>query len=186
MRKPAGGTSAGSRAGSAGATARRWGGSQPRPSGWGAYGRGTAARPGCPAPAGRRSPPLRISDDRAARTPGRAVLHAPGILSPRKITVKGAPDGASLAAQGQTLDCDLPRQDLGTYQQDGEGVCMRPLPVERINRIGSHCRLMQIRADRRPSPSRKVGRTLLRAGKRLMVDPPWTRREDKSTKGGDR
>jgi hypothetical protein len=30
-----------------------------------------------------------------------------------KITVKGAPDGASA-----TLDTDLPRQDPGTYQED--------------------------------------------------------------------
>ena len=48
----------------------------------------------------------------------RAVRLAPGILSPRKITIKGAPTGASPQA-GQTLDTDLPRQDPGTYQTDG-------------------------------------------------------------------
>jgi hypothetical protein len=98
-----------------GATVRPWGGSQPRPSGWGAYGRGTAARPGRPAPAGRRSPPLRSSDDRAARAPGRAVLHAPRSLSPRKLTLKGATCGRVLrtAALRTALDRELPRQDLG-------------------------------------------------------------------------
>ncbi len=51
---------------------------------------------------------------------GRAVLHAPGILSPRKITVKCARYARVLRmALRATPDCDLPRQDLGTYQEDG-------------------------------------------------------------------
>jgi hypothetical protein len=67
--------------GSGGATARPWGGSQPRPSGWEAYGRGTAAGPGRPASAHWQSPPLRTSDDprrassRPGRPPRRAVSH---------------------------------------------------------------------------------------------------------------
>ena len=45
----------------------------------------------------------------------------PGILSPRKITVKGAPSGRVAKAMGAapTLESDLPRQDLGTYRKDG-------------------------------------------------------------------
>lgn len=51
----------------------------------------------------------------------RSVLHAPGILSPEKITLKGA------AACGLRVPCSaradldgvLHRQDLGTYQEDG-------------------------------------------------------------------
>jgi hypothetical protein len=44
---------------------------------------------------------------------------APVILSPWKITVKSSPKGASLRfAPGQTLDSDLPRQELGAYQED--------------------------------------------------------------------
>jgi hypothetical protein len=48
-----------------------------------------------------------------------AVLRSPGSLSPRKITIKGAP-AARRRFAAQTLDTDLPRQDLGTYQEDGE------------------------------------------------------------------
>jgi hypothetical protein len=51
---------------------------------------------------------------------GRAVLHAPGTLSPRKITVKCARSARVLwMALRATLDSDLPRQDLGTYREDG-------------------------------------------------------------------
>ena len=104
-----------------GAADRLGDGSQARPSGWEAYGRGTAARPGRPAPAGRRSPPLRTTDD-TGRAPamGGAVLYAPGILSPRKLTLKGATCGRVLRTALRTaLDRELPRQDLGTYQEDG-------------------------------------------------------------------
>ena len=59
--------------------------------------------------------------NRAVRV-GRAVLHAPGILSPRKITVKGARVAAAMALRA-TLECDLPRQDIGTYQEDGGRRC---------------------------------------------------------------
>ena len=55
---------------------------------------------------------------RRARTDGRAVLHAPGSLLPRKITIKGVPTARHRYA-AQTLDTDLPRQDLGTCQEDG-------------------------------------------------------------------
>jgi hypothetical protein len=61
----------------------------PRPFGWVAYGRGTAAgRP--PGPAG---PPVSALTHpvRPATAPNwPAVLHAPGILSPGKLTLKGA------------------------------------------------------------------------------------------------
>ena len=57
---------------------------------------------------------------RAARTRAGAVLHAPGILSPGKLTLKGAPCGRVLRTALRTaLDRDLPRQDLGTYKEDG-------------------------------------------------------------------
>ena len=91
---------------------------------------GAAASPALPAgeptggalPPGRGAPPLRTSDDRAGRAPGRVVLHGPGSLSPRKITVKGAPKDASLAPQGQTLDCDLLRKTSAPNRRTG-GVC---------------------------------------------------------------
>ncbi len=51
-----------------------------------------------PQTAGTRSNAL--TDDRASTT-DRAVLPAPGILSPRKDTVKGAPKGASPTAIAQ-------------------------------------------------------------------------------------
>ena len=38
----------------------------------------------------------------------------PGILSPWKITAKGAPTARRLLTQPQILDCDLPRQTIGT------------------------------------------------------------------------
>jgi len=44
------------------------------------------------AAATRRTPPSRTPADRGCKN-GRAVLLAPGILSPRKLTVKGAPCG---------------------------------------------------------------------------------------------
>ena len=57
---------------------------------------------------------------RACKT-GPGPSSVPGILSPRKITVKGAPSGrvATAMAQAPPLSCDLPRQDLGTYRKDG-------------------------------------------------------------------
>lgn len=51
-----------------------------------------------------------------------------------KITVKDAPKGASLRdGASATLDTDLPRQDLGTYQEDGkaEGWAARARPKQR-------------------------------------------------------
>jgi hypothetical protein len=45
----------------------------------------------------------------------------PGIISPRKITVKGAPSGrvAEAMAQAPPLSSDLPQQELGTSRKDG-------------------------------------------------------------------
>ncbi len=91
-----------------------------------------------PAPAGSRSRQPRAHHDRAART-GRAVLLAPGILSPCKITVKGARCArvANAMALRATLECDLPRQDLGTYQEDGGKVevtlCASARPMPSVN-----------------------------------------------------
>jgi len=57
---------------------------------------------------------------RAARAAGRAVLHAPGSLSPGKLTLKGATCGRVLRTTLRAaLDRELPRQDLGTYQENG-------------------------------------------------------------------
>ena len=78
-----------SQAGS-GANRRLRGGGLPRPSGREPYGRAAAAAPMPPHPQARRSPPLRARDDRARTSWPGAVLLAPGILSPGKITVKGA------------------------------------------------------------------------------------------------
>ena len=50
-----------------------------------------------------------------------SVLPAPGIVSPPKIAVKGARFARVAGAMTlrATLECDLRRQDLGTYQEDG-------------------------------------------------------------------
>jgi hypothetical protein len=65
----------------------------------------------CPAPAGWRSPPSRtLGWPRLHERPGGPP--APGILSPRKLPVKGAPYGrVPPLRSGQTLDRELPRQD---------------------------------------------------------------------------
>jgi hypothetical protein len=44
----------------------------------------------------RQVVPAATVPQRRARTDSRAVLRSPGSLSPRKITIKGAPGGASL------------------------------------------------------------------------------------------
>ena len=50
----------------------------------------------------------------------RAVLLAPDIVSPRQDHRQGRAQGASLPRwRSATLDGDLPRQDLGTSQEDG-------------------------------------------------------------------
>lgn len=61
------------------------------------------------------------SAPRAQHGTGRVVLLAPGSLSPCKITVKGAP-AARRRCAAQTLDNDLSRPDLGTYQEDGRRI----------------------------------------------------------------
>jgi predicted ABC-type ATPase len=66
----------------------------------------------------QQAAPAATVPQRRTRTDSRAVLRSPGSLSPRKITIKGAPLARPRCA-GQTLDTDLPRQDLGTYQEDG-------------------------------------------------------------------
>jgi hypothetical protein len=43
----------------------------------------------------------------------------PGIVSPGKITVKGAPAARRLLRNRRPLSSDLARQVLGTYRQDG-------------------------------------------------------------------
>jgi hypothetical protein len=67
--------------------------------------------------------------------PGAVVLHAPGILSPEKGHSKGRAQGhvAARSAQAPPLDCDLPRPDLGTYQEDGkaDGRAARVKPKQR-------------------------------------------------------
>ena len=69
-----------------------------------------------PAPAARRSSPSRTPVDRACQS-GRAVLYAPGMLSPRKVTVRALRPAASAspASQAQTLDWELPGK-IGTYR----------------------------------------------------------------------
>jgi hypothetical protein len=65
----------------------------------------------------RHAPP----GDRACQS-GRAVLLAPGILSPRKPAVRALwpAASASLAAQGQALDGGLPRQDPAPVGRTGK------------------------------------------------------------------
>jgi hypothetical protein len=41
------------------------------------------------------------------------------MVSPGKITVKGAPAARPLLRNGRPLSTDLTRQVLGTYQKDG-------------------------------------------------------------------
>jgi hypothetical protein len=80
----------------------------------------------------RQAVPAATVPQRRARTDGQAVLRSPGSLSPGKITIKGAPAARPRCA-AQTLDTDLPRQDLGTYQEDGdaEGRATRVRPKQR-------------------------------------------------------
>jgi hypothetical protein len=79
-------------------------------------------------------PPLRILGDPTC-TSGQAVILTPGILSPRKLAVKGAPDGRVPPLRSeQTLDCELPRQVPGTCQEDerrigGPGPTDRPVAL---------------------------------------------------------
>ena len=88
----------------------------PRPMGGSPPVGGAAAAP-LP-PTRRQAVPAATVPQRRARRNGRAVLLTPGSLSPRKITIKGAPAARPRFA-AQTLDTDLPRQDPGTYQEDG-------------------------------------------------------------------
>jgi hypothetical protein len=89
----------------------------PRPMGGSPPVGGAAAAP-TPRSAGRRYRPQRSRSAAPAQRAG-AVLRSPGSLSPRKITIKGTP-AARLRFAAQTLDTDLPRQVLGTYQEDGK------------------------------------------------------------------
>jgi hypothetical protein len=63
-----------------------------RPFGRKPYGARRRRRVSRPVPAGRRYPPSRCADGRACKDRAWPALRA-GILSPRKITVKGAPSG---------------------------------------------------------------------------------------------
>jgi len=63
-------------------------------------------------------PPLRGSRYRAMRKPGVAPSSVPGILSPDKVTVKGAPAARRLLRNRRPLSGDLARQALGTYRKD--------------------------------------------------------------------
>jgi hypothetical protein len=86
-----------------------WGGGLPRPTGRSPPG----AEPppvGCPIPADRWRTLHAAPMTAPAKLTG--ASSAPGALSPRKITVKGA---LEVRPFGQTLDRDLPRQDPGTY-----------------------------------------------------------------------
>ena len=65
---------------------------------------------------------------RAEQASAEAVLHAPGSLSPGKLTLKGASSGRVLrTALRAALDRELSRQDLGTYQEDVArvGACLQ-------------------------------------------------------------
>ncbi len=69
---------------------------------------------------GRRYPPLRWPDDRTCKI-GPGPYCVPGILLPRKITVKGAPygrvfDGAKTAPP---LTLIFPGKTIGIYRKDG-------------------------------------------------------------------
>ena len=80
---------------------------------------GGALPPRRPAPHPRAGGPRRYAATMTAPSEHRAgaVLHAPGSLSPRKLTLKGATCGRVLrTALRAALDRELPRQDLGTYQ----------------------------------------------------------------------
>jgi|SRR6516164_6587216 len=50
---------------------------------------------------------------------GRGPSSVPGIVSPSKITVKGAPAARRLLRNRRPLSSDLARQVLGTYRKDG-------------------------------------------------------------------
>jgi hypothetical protein len=73
---------------------------------------------------------VQLATDVALRT--EPILAVRGILSPCKITVKCAPCGRVLwMALRAPLDCDLPRQTIGTYRQDGRKVMVHCEPHAR-------------------------------------------------------
>jgi len=77
-------------------------------------------RSAAPHPCAAGSPGQRSLPAHTAHA-GRAVLHAPGIISPDNFTVKGAryaPVAAAMALRA-TLDCDLPRHMIAAYRKDG-------------------------------------------------------------------
>jgi len=102
-------------AGVAGTTQSEGAAALPRPSGRQPSGHG-GCRPGWQART-RRSREPAVTPRRPRLPNGPPVPLAPGMLSPRKDHSQGRACGASLAPQGQTLDSDLPRQDLGTYRE---------------------------------------------------------------------
>ena len=116
MRKPAGPDKRREPGGVAGATVRLWGRQPAPPFRLGSL-RAGHCRHGRPAPHPSTGGPRRYAPamTRAGEHQARAVLHAPGILSPGKPTLKGAPCGRVLrTALRAALDRELPRQDLGT------------------------------------------------------------------------
>ena len=105
----------------------------PAPSGGSPAGRAAAARSGCPASAGRRSPPLRCLDGRAckrglARPPYLASSYRSRSQSKARLRRVGAP-------HRRPLSSDLARQDLGTYQV-GRGRPSPPSPRLRMSSGG--------------------------------------------------
>jgi hypothetical protein len=90
----------------------------PHPDGREPSGGGAATQVSRSAPAGRQ-PRSNAPKVTATASTDRAVLLAPGILSPRKRSQSRPYVLFSLRALH--LDSDLPGQDLGTYQEDGGG-----------------------------------------------------------------
>ena len=104
-----------------GATRRLRGGGLSRPSGQEPYGRAAAAAPMPPHPQAGRSRRHAPTVTALARA-GPAVLHAPGILSPRKITVKGARCArvAHAMAQAPPLSVIFPGKTSAPIRRTGE------------------------------------------------------------------
>jgi hypothetical protein len=64
--------------------------------------------------------PAATIPQRRARTDSRAVLRSPGSLSPRKITIKGAPGGASPLRGGRPLTPIFPGKASAPIRRTGE------------------------------------------------------------------
>jgi hypothetical protein len=100
------------------------------------------------------------------RKPRGGPSSVPGIVSPRKVTVKGTPAARPLLRNGRPLSSDLARQVLGTYRKDGakrgRAVRMRinQRPSRKSSSYGYAGMVGRIRVQRTQTLTEALGSTL--------------------------